>query len=322
MFGVAPPQGLYHNRAASPAPAPSSSRNSPTTSPQSPPAPASRMPSGGARAYAKLRGMGLRRAHRPGPSESSTALLLAPAEDDTVFAYYRASLASLRDIVDRGDEASLAQLHEYLAAEPADDDDAPDVLAYATALYGPGAEPPASPTTARAERRHSLPVRTSVASLRSQYTLAAAAPDPHAFAQRRRRAAKLAAFFGASYKELLGDVLESIVTGVQDDGGAGRLNDAEIVRAPFCVVWETVLTGAAAGAAERRGDDPASAGRTGLRGTGPLGTRDRASGTLGVVPVFTCVLWLSQRHGITAPLPSLIAAEDGVARHKYQDPVN
>jgi hypothetical protein len=116
-----------------------------------------------------------------------------------------------------------------------------DVINSPIDLTPPGTSGLLSPSTPRAERRHSLPVRTSMASLRSEYSeystyapsispsIAPPSPDPQAFAQRRRRAAKLAAFFGASYKDIVGEVLESILTGVQDDTGAGRLNDAEMV---------------------------------------------------------------------------------------------
>lgn len=95
------------------------------------------------------------------------------------------------------------ELHEYLNS------DAPDSAGARGSSpppeFAPG--PPAAPTefgflapggapTSRAERRRSLPVRTSLSSLRSEYSAAAPAPETTAFEKRRRKAAKLTQFFG------------------------------------------------------------------------------------------------------------------------------
>jgi hypothetical protein len=48
------------------------------------------------------------------------------------------------------------------------------------------------------------------------------------FQQRRKRAAKLAQFFGVGYRDLFGEVLESIETGVQDDGYRGTLTPDQV----------------------------------------------------------------------------------------------
>jgi hypothetical protein len=143
------------------------------------------------------------------------------------------ALANLRA---QDDKQSLAELHDYLNS------DAPSpLLAFAAARYAtdspsdgqtptgivPG-EIPETPRSARAERRHSLPARASIASLRSEY-LCAPEPDAQAFGARRRRAQKLAAFFGASYNELVGDVLESIAVGMRDEMDRGTLNPEEMV---------------------------------------------------------------------------------------------
>ncbi|KAF8203910.1 hypothetical protein BJ912DRAFT_1090718 [Pholiota molesta] len=78
----------------------------------------------------------------------------------------------------------------------------------------------------KSERRRSLPARTSLSSLApSEFTVA---PDAAEFQQRRRRAAKLTQFFGVNYRELIADVLESIEHGVAHEGARGTLRAEEI----------------------------------------------------------------------------------------------
>lgn len=79
----------------------------------------------------------------------------------------------------------------------------------------------------RTERRRSLPLRSSQMSLASQYTLGEAKAEATPFEVRRRRAAKLSHFFGVSYRNLFGEVLESIEMGVREDEGKGSLNAEE-----------------------------------------------------------------------------------------------
>ena len=120
------------------------------------------------------------------------------------------------------DRESLAELHEYLNAD------------HATALSEHRArefeyrnERSRKPTL-REERRHSLPQQSSSTSLASQYTAADTKPEATTFTIRRRRAAKLSQFFGVSYRDLFGDVLESIEMGVREDGGRGTLMPDEV----------------------------------------------------------------------------------------------
>lgn len=47
------------------------------------------------------------------------------------------------------------------------------------------------------------------------------------FEVRRRRAAKLSHFFGVSYRDLFGEVLDSLEMSVREDEGKGQLNADE-----------------------------------------------------------------------------------------------
>ncbi|KAF8488617.1 hypothetical protein JB92DRAFT_3101023 [Gautieria morchelliformis] len=188
-----------------------------------------------------------------------------------VYMFYRHSLNSLTDIVDKDDMASLAELHHYLNRSGSgsassssysndEDDDADNA-------------PSASPLA----RRRSLPARTSVSLLSLASTSPTAStlsrdPDPtlappsafsstFSFApphpdlifmlstsslsptrtgapgtgtpadpQRRKRAAKLARFFGveSNCRALFRDVLASLEEGVREEGEEGRLGVDEV----------------------------------------------------------------------------------------------
>ena len=86
-----------------------------------------------------------------------------------------------------------------------------------------------STPTVKAERRRSLPSRTSIASFTSEISLALAPTPPEpSFQQRRRRAAKLTHFFGVDYRELMNEVLESIEKGLEEERGKGTLKPDEV----------------------------------------------------------------------------------------------
>ena len=148
-----------------------------------------------------------------------------------IYLNYRSSLVSLANIVDnvsaasclsfrsafvyvfnfQDDRKSLAELHEYMNEE------SPSTSkreSYSTVSTLP-------------ERRRSLPPRASVASLYSQYALGEPAEESSPFELRRRRAAKLTQFFGVQYRDLFGEVLDSIESSVREDEGKGALNAAE-----------------------------------------------------------------------------------------------
>lgn len=74
-------------------------------------------------------------------------------------------------------------------------------------------------SAASSERRRSLPPTPST----STHPV-----DPRAFGARRRRAAKLAQFFGVGHRELFGDVLDSIEMGVRDEANRGSLRPDEV----------------------------------------------------------------------------------------------
>jgi hypothetical protein len=82
--------------------------------------------------------------------------------------------------------------------------------------------------TIRSERRRSLPTRSSTVSLASQFSLGSPPPDRTSFQARRRRAAKLTHFFGVDYRELVGDILESIERYMKEESHRGNLRPEEI----------------------------------------------------------------------------------------------
>ncbi|KAJ7076837.1 hypothetical protein B0H15DRAFT_790145, partial [Mycena belliarum] len=144
-----------------------------------------------------------------------------------VYTHYQHSLNSLHDIIDRNDKESLAELHQYLndPGAPAD------------------AQPPPSPSHThaharpsakeKAERRRSLPARTSLASLASIAE----------FQLRRQRAAKLTQFFGVDYRDLIEDVLDSIEHGLNAERRRGTLgpDEAEVRFFHLFLFWVLMM---------------------------------------------------------------------------------
>jgi hypothetical protein len=94
---------------------------------------------------------------------------------------------------------------------------------------------PASPTSSHFRRR-SHPPRMSMMSMSSLSSRSSMflIPEPMGFQARRRRAAKLTNFFGASYRDLFGEVLERLETGFLEEGKEGSMSREEIaVRLKF-----------------------------------------------------------------------------------------
>ena len=82
---------------------------------------------------------------------------------------------------------------------------------------------------AKAERRRSMPTRTSMTSVSSEWTLLPSPPpEESSFQQRRRRAAKLTQFFGVNYRDLMNEILESIEKGLEEERGRGTLQPDEV----------------------------------------------------------------------------------------------
>ncbi|RDB29428.1 hypothetical protein Hypma_015999 [Hypsizygus marmoreus] len=239
VFGVAPPQTLYHTRRS---PSPSVGNAVPVTSHKmvsgwmSPgeafmPVTGQRNPNRSS--YTKPKS---KKEHRPGTSESGQQLLPKGRSESVdvdsavrkrtsiIYSHYQESLNSLNDIIDRDDRASLAELHEYL--HHGDMTIPPPLQSFTRSPTGDRRLSTASAT--KSERRRSLPARTSIMSISSEYSVSTPRPDVTDFQARRRRAAKLTQFFGVDYRELITDVLESIEHGLEHERKRGTLNPDEV----------------------------------------------------------------------------------------------
>jgi hypothetical protein len=132
------------------------------------------------------------------------------------FIRYRDSIDSITHLIDKGDSESLKQLLSFVQGDAESD---PEDFGPDPNLFDSAGE---SSSLQKHTRRGSLPSISSV-SLSSVPTLDTPISPPTDFQQRRRRVAKLSSFFGVSYHDLFGQVLESIETGVQDDTRRGTL---------------------------------------------------------------------------------------------------
>lgn len=232
LFGIPPPQTLYHTRHA-PATVARSQPTSPVASPMTPtyipvngPGFSQRNPNQSA--YMK----GKKSHHRPGTSDSTTFLIpfkpsspepqtsgyLDTLVQSSVYMNYQHSIASLTDIIERDDRASLAELHRFLHGDLVDSPVEEQPLLESHRISG-------SSCSHKPERRLSLPARTSIA---SSITSDMSMPSPSDFQLRRRRAAKLTHFFGVDYRELIHDILESIEKGVEEERKRGTLRPEEV----------------------------------------------------------------------------------------------
>ncbi|KAJ7775097.1 hypothetical protein B0H16DRAFT_1450507 [Mycena metata] len=286
VFGVAPPQMLYsaHHSPTASASAPRSAPGTPPSSP--PASYSTGSGSGYGQILAQTQQSGSRnpnqtpyqrsssnpsgswssrhnrKSHngRPGTGDSGTFLLAdaEPSAGSFVYTHYQHSLNSLHDIIDRNDKESLAELHQYL------NDTSPDAAPLTSPTSplefsgssngsvhsgngsGSGGNGGGGGGRPKAERRRSLPARTSTSSLASYAsassivsltslasvnTVTGAADSASIggddFQQRRKRAAKLTQFFGVDYRDLIEDVLESIEHGLDAERRRGTLNAAE-----------------------------------------------------------------------------------------------
>jgi hypothetical protein len=114
------------------------------------------------------------------------------------------------------DRQSLNDLHAVLDSDEEEDD--------------PDQQTPALPSGSIDTQRMLQP-RASLVSINSvatTSTFATLTPDPMAFQARRKRAAKLAHFFGASYRDLFGEVLVRIERGMLEEARAGQISEEEI----------------------------------------------------------------------------------------------
>ena len=84
-----------------------------------------------------------------------------------------------------------------------------------------------SPASLRSDRRLSLPSSIMSASTADFMGNKSTKPEANDFQVRRRRAAKLAQFFGVDYKAVMQEVLDSIERGVEDERQSGALQPEE-----------------------------------------------------------------------------------------------
>ncbi|KZP28957.1 hypothetical protein FIBSPDRAFT_238012 [Athelia psychrophila] len=202
VFGVPPPRSLYSRETTS---SPSSPRSS-----SQPPSPAFRKNPNQSAYKGKT--------HRRIPTSDSTQRLIPSRSSGTsgltsVYSHFQHSITTLNDIIDRDDRASLAELHQYLQGD--EPQSSPDDVAVLVDL--------GSPTSLKSDRRLSLPSSILSASTADSSTR----PEANDFQLRRRRAAKLSQFFGADYKSVMQEVLDSIEKGVEDERQSGHLQPEE-----------------------------------------------------------------------------------------------
>ncbi|EDR15868.1 uncharacterized protein LACBIDRAFT_291737 [Laccaria bicolor S238N-H82] len=234
VFGIAPPQTLYHTR-HSPSP------SVPTTPiihneaffGHSIPEATTSQRNINRSSYTKT----ARKSSRPGTSESSKRLLPKgpgsseyddvtrqsdnyPGSNSLLYQHYQHSLQSLNDILDHDDRASLVELHQYLNGGESVEITLQD-------LSKP-TERRISNASIKSERRRSLPARTSMISLASEYSITSPKPEVTDFELRRRRAAKLTQFFGVDYRELIMDVLDSIENSLENERKGGTLRAEQL----------------------------------------------------------------------------------------------
>ncbi|KAF7969071.1 hypothetical protein HWV62_28362 [Athelia sp. TMB] len=209
VFGVPPPQTLYmRNTDSSP------------TSPRSLSQPAS--PATGKNPnQSAYKG----KTHRRIPTSDSTQQLIPSRLSNTselasVYSHYQHSILTLNDIIDRGDRASLVDLHQYLQGDEAECPTPPKEVTLLVDTLP-------SPTSLRSDRRRSLPSSIMSVSTADFIGNRSTKPEANDFQVRRRRAAKLAQFFGVDYKAVMQEVLDSIERGVEDERQSGALQPEE-----------------------------------------------------------------------------------------------
>ncbi|KAI0257279.1 hypothetical protein BJV78DRAFT_1161416 [Lactifluus subvellereus] len=221
LFGVQPPQTLYHTRHSS-----RQIDRARSTERPSPPEREASLSAGRNVNQSPYLNKGSRQSkHRREISQSESIRPLLDSEEagnssgkraSAVYMHYRSSLDSLSRIIDHDDMESLAEIHSILTnaqpetegcTSPMGDDDA---------------------KTIRSGRRFSLPARSSSLSLASQYSLSSPSPEMASFQARRRQAAKLTHFFGVDYRDLIGDIIESIERDMQEESHRGSLRPEEI----------------------------------------------------------------------------------------------
>ncbi|KAF5312895.1 hypothetical protein D9619_002731 [Psilocybe cf. subviscida] len=194
--------------------------------------------------------------HGPGNDAGGNTNLSPQVQHSFIYNHYQHSLNSLNDILDRDDRESLAELHDYLNstnftnttnADPTSPSPTPKADGQFTTQQQETHEQQQQlkardrsasiASSLKSNRRRSLPSRTSMISLSpSEFSVSSISSistsytvqQANEFQQRRRRAAKLAQFFGVNYRELVNEVLESIESGVAQEQLRGTLKADEV----------------------------------------------------------------------------------------------
>jgi hypothetical protein len=79
---------------------------------------------------------------------------------------------------------------------------------------------------------------SSINSVATKSTFQTLTPEPMAFQARRKRAAKLTHFFGATYRDLFGEVLDRIERGMLEEARHGEMSQDEMkVSFGMCGLW-------------------------------------------------------------------------------------
>lgn len=144
------------------------------------------------------------------------------------------------------DKASLERLHSIIhgdmtldESEEEGEGEAPVLQEFTRQTDDDG------PVTPKAIRRRSLPTRSSMTSLSSEYSVATTVkqiPKGTPFQVRRKRAAKLTQFFGVNYRDLMGEILDSLENGLREEDRRGTLQPDEVqVRLYFRLYAHSIL---------------------------------------------------------------------------------
>ncbi|KAG8784289.1 hypothetical protein FRC15_003534 [Serendipita sp. 397] len=143
------------------------------------------------------------------------------------FLDYRNSLNTLHRILDQDDRQSLNELHAVLDSE--EEEEGHVNLDHSSLPHGNSDRHRRSPPT---EREHkTLQPRISLASINTvatDSTYGTLTPKPMDFQARRKRAAKLTHFFGATYRDLFGEVLDRIERGMLEEAAMGAMSEEEV----------------------------------------------------------------------------------------------
>ncbi|KAG8801956.1 hypothetical protein FRC17_006520, partial [Serendipita sp. 399] len=144
---------------------------------------------------------------------------------------YRNSLNTLHRILDQDDRQSLNELHAVLDSD--EEEDEVHANGYHSSSPHGNADRHRPPLQSPTEHQHkTIQPRMSLASINTvatDSTYATLTPKPMDFQARRKRAAKLTQFFGATYRDLFGEVLDRIERGMLEEVALGEMSQEEMM---------------------------------------------------------------------------------------------